>query len=43
VRILGTGDATLRERMAAFQERLRGEAQAKGAALRGRLGGPTIE
>jgi 5-(carboxyamino)imidazole ribonucleotide mutase len=43
VRILGTGDAALRERMAAFQERLRGEAQAKGAALRGRLGGPTIE
>jgi 5-(carboxyamino)imidazole ribonucleotide mutase len=43
VRILGAADPALRERMAAFQDRLRGEAQAKGAALRGRLGRPTIE
>ena len=30
VRILGAGDGTLRTKMAAFQERLRGEAEAKG-------------
>ena len=43
VRILGAGDGTLRAKMAAFQERLRGEAEAKGAALRARAeqdGGP---
>ncbi|HUY45513.1 MAG TPA: 5-(carboxyamino)imidazole ribonucleotide mutase [Streptosporangiaceae bacterium] len=40
VRILGAGDAALRERVAAFQEQLRDQAQAKGAALRARLGGP---
>src|SRR5450631_4272420 len=34
VRILGVGDDPLRAKMAAFQERLRGEAEAKGAALR---------
>jgi 5-(carboxyamino)imidazole ribonucleotide mutase len=34
VRILGAGDSTLRGKMATFQERLRGEAEAKGAALR---------
>jgi 5-(carboxyamino)imidazole ribonucleotide mutase len=34
VRILGVGDAALRAKMADFQDRLRGEAEAKGAALR---------
>ncbi len=34
VRILGAGDDTLRAKMTAFQDRLRGEAEAKGAALR---------
>jgi len=34
VRILGAADGTLREKMTAFQDRLRGEAEAKGAALR---------
>jgi 5-(carboxyamino)imidazole ribonucleotide mutase len=34
IRILGAGDDRLRAAMAAFQERLRGEAEAKGAALR---------
>ena len=34
VRILGAGDAALRARMTDFQDRLRGEAEAKGAALR---------
>jgi 5-(carboxyamino)imidazole ribonucleotide mutase len=34
VRILGAGDEGLRAKMAGFQERLRGEAEAKGAALR---------
>jgi 5-(carboxyamino)imidazole ribonucleotide mutase len=37
VRILGTGDPALRERMAGFQAELRATAQAKGAALRDRL------
>jgi 5-(carboxyamino)imidazole ribonucleotide mutase len=37
VRILGTGDPALRERMAGFQAGLRAAAQAKGAALRDRL------
>jgi 5-(carboxyamino)imidazole ribonucleotide mutase len=37
VRILGTGDPALRERMTAFQADLRATAQAKGAALRDRL------
>jgi len=37
VRILGTGDPGLRERMTAFQAELRATAQAKGAALRDRL------
>ena len=39
VRILGAGDDTLRGAMAEFQERLRGEAAAKGAALRARRDG----
>ncbi len=39
VRILGVGDAALRTKMTAFQEELRGQAQAKGAALRERQGG----
>ena len=39
VRILGTGDDTLRAAMTVFQERLRGEAEAKGAALRARRDG----
>ena len=34
VRILGAGDGRLRAEMTAFQERLRDEAEAKGAALR---------
>ncbi len=38
VRILGAGDGTLRARMTAFQERLREEAEAKGAVLRGEAG-----
>jgi 5-(carboxyamino)imidazole ribonucleotide mutase len=37
VRILGTGDPVLRERMTGFQAELRAAAQAKGAALRDRL------
>ncbi len=39
VRILGAADPALRDRMAAFQQGLRQLAQAKGAALRDRLGG----
>ena len=39
VRILAAADDELRARMLAFQEQLRATAQAKGAALRGRLGG----
>ena len=39
VRILGAADPELRDRMAAFQQGLRQAAQAKGAALRDRLGG----
>ena len=39
VRILGAGDPALRDRMAEFQQGLRQAAQAKGAALRDRLGG----
>jgi 5-(carboxyamino)imidazole ribonucleotide mutase len=39
VRILGAGDPALRDRMAEFQHGLRDLAQAKGAALRDRLGG----
>jgi 5-(carboxyamino)imidazole ribonucleotide mutase len=39
VRILGAGDPALRDRMAVFQQGLRQAAQAKGAALRDRLGG----
>jgi 5-(carboxyamino)imidazole ribonucleotide mutase len=38
VRILGAGDDDLRARMLAFQEQLRATAQAKGAALRAKLG-----
>jgi 5-(carboxyamino)imidazole ribonucleotide mutase len=38
VRILGVADPGLRRRVAAFQAELRGSAQAKGAALRARLG-----
>ncbi len=40
VRILGVGDPALRARMTAFQQGLRDVAQAKGAALRDRLGDP---
>jgi 5-(carboxyamino)imidazole ribonucleotide mutase len=40
VRILGAADDELRARMAAFQEQLRATAQAKGAALRAKLGEP---
>ena len=39
VRILAASDAPLRERMVAFQQRLRDTAQDKGAALRARLAG----
>jgi 5-(carboxyamino)imidazole ribonucleotide mutase len=39
VRILGAGNPALRDRMAEFQQGLRQAAQAKGAALRDRLGG----
>ena len=39
VRILGAADPSLRDRMAEFQQGLRQAAQAKGAALRDRLGG----
>jgi 5-(carboxyamino)imidazole ribonucleotide mutase len=38
VRILGAADPALRDRMTAFQHALREAAQAKGAALRDRLG-----
>ncbi|HTV98723.1 MAG TPA: 5-(carboxyamino)imidazole ribonucleotide mutase [Streptosporangiaceae bacterium] len=38
VRILAASDGALRARMVAFQEDLRAAAQAKGAALRARLG-----
>jgi 5-(carboxyamino)imidazole ribonucleotide mutase len=38
VRILGVADDGLRERMLAFQDQLRATAQAKGAALRAKLG-----
>jgi 5-(carboxyamino)imidazole ribonucleotide mutase len=41
VRILAASDPVLREKMTAFQAGLRAAAQAKGAALRGRLGGTT--
>jgi 5-(carboxyamino)imidazole ribonucleotide mutase len=40
VRILAAGDAPLRERMTAFQAGLREQALAKGAAVRGKAGGP---
>ena len=39
VRILAASDEPLRERMVAFQQRLRDTAQDKGAALRARLAG----
>jgi 5-(carboxyamino)imidazole ribonucleotide mutase len=39
VRILGAADDGLRRRMVEFQDQLRAAAQARGAALRGRLGG----
>jgi 5-(carboxyamino)imidazole ribonucleotide mutase len=39
VRILGASDDDLRRRMAEFQDQLRAAAQAKGAALRGKLRG----
>jgi 5-(carboxyamino)imidazole ribonucleotide mutase len=38
VRILAVADPGLRRRMAVYQEELRAGAQAKGAALRARLG-----
>jgi len=38
VRILGASDGELRTRMLAFQEQLRASAEAKGAALRAKLG-----
>jgi 5-(carboxyamino)imidazole ribonucleotide mutase len=40
VRILAVADDGLRARMVAFQEQLRAAAQAKGAALRAKLGEP---
>jgi 5-(carboxyamino)imidazole ribonucleotide mutase len=40
VRILAAADDELRARMLAFQEQLRATAQAKGAALRAKLGEP---
>jgi 5-(carboxyamino)imidazole ribonucleotide mutase len=40
VRILAAADDGLRARMVAFQEQLRAAAQAKGAALRAKLGEP---
>ena len=40
VRILAAADDELRARMLAFQEQLRATAQAKGEALRARLGEP---
>jgi len=40
VRILAAADDELRARMAAFQEQLRATAQAKGVALRAKLGEP---
>ena len=40
VRILAAADDELRARMAALQEQLRATAQAKGAALRAKLGDP---
>jgi 5-(carboxyamino)imidazole ribonucleotide mutase len=39
VRILGLADQGLRDAMADFQDRLRAQAEAKGAALRAKLGG----
>jgi 5-(carboxyamino)imidazole ribonucleotide mutase len=39
VRILAVADTALRDAMAGFQEQLRGQAQAKGTALRARLAG----
>jgi 5-(carboxyamino)imidazole ribonucleotide mutase len=39
VRILAVADTALRDAMAGFQEQLRGQAQAKGAALRTKLAG----
>ncbi len=39
VRILAVSDGTLRDRMTDFQRQLRDTAQARGAALRSRLGG----
>ena len=39
VRILATGDPALRQRMVRFQENLRDQAKAKGAALRARRAG----
>jgi 5-(carboxyamino)imidazole ribonucleotide mutase len=38
LRILGLADPRLRDAMTDFQERLRGQAEAKGAALRAKLG-----
>ena len=39
VRILGVADTGLRDAMIGFQDNLRGQAQAKGAALRAKLAG----
>jgi 5-(carboxyamino)imidazole ribonucleotide mutase len=41
VRVLGLSDPRLRGAMTDFQERLRGQAEAKGAALRAKLSGQT--
>jgi hypothetical protein len=38
VRILGTADEDLRAQMLGFQDQLRATAEAKGAALRAKLG-----
>jgi 5-(carboxyamino)imidazole ribonucleotide mutase len=43
VRILAASDSALRERMVAFQCELRGQALAKGAALRTKAGGSDAE
>ena len=42
VRILAVSDPELSEAMSAFQDRLSGQAKAKGAALRAKLSSPTI-
>src|SRR6266568_1616795 len=43
VRILAASDDTLRARMSQFQQQLREQAQAKGAALRAQAGSPSTQ